>query len=98
MSTITATPAPEPAATPGPGPPVAEGRRGFGADLWRAVTHNRKAMAGVALLVFFLVLAIFPGQIAPHDHNGYARRAQVFLGTGKNQPEFIDVDGPRCNV
>jgi peptide/nickel transport system ATP-binding protein/peptide/nickel transport system permease protein len=38
-----------------------------GADLWRAVARNRKAVAGVLLLVFFLVLAIFPGQIAPYD-------------------------------
>jgi peptide/nickel transport system ATP-binding protein/peptide/nickel transport system permease protein len=38
-----------------------------GADLWRAVGRNRKAVAGVLLLAFFLVLAIFPGQIAPYD-------------------------------
>jgi oligopeptide/dipeptide ABC transporter ATP-binding protein len=38
-----------------------------GADLWRAVARNRKAVAGVLLLAFFLVLAIFPGQIAPYD-------------------------------
>jgi peptide/nickel transport system permease protein len=38
-----------------------------GADLWRAVGRNRKAVAGVLLLMFFLVLAIFPGQIAPYD-------------------------------
>jgi peptide/nickel transport system permease protein len=62
---VTATP--EPATTPGPGPPVAEARRGFGGDLWRAVGRNRKALAGLVLLVFFLVLAVFPGQIAPHD-------------------------------
>ena len=37
------------------------------ADLWRAVAGNRKAVAGVLLLVFFLVLAIFPGQIAPYS-------------------------------
>ena len=54
-------------ATPGPDPPLAEARRGFGADLWRAVARNRKALAGLVLLVFFLVLAVFPGQIAPHD-------------------------------
>ena len=54
-------------ATPGPDPPLAEARRGFGADLWRAVGRNRKALAGLVLLVFFLVLAVFPGQIAPHD-------------------------------
>ena len=38
-----------------------------GADLWRAVAGNRKAVAGVLLLAFFLVLAIFPGQIAPYS-------------------------------
>ena len=38
-----------------------------GADLWRAVARNRKAVAGVVLLTFFFVLAIFPGQIAPYD-------------------------------
>ena len=54
-------------ATSGPDPPLAEARRGFGADLWRAVGRNRKALAGLVLLVFFLVLAVFPGQIAPHD-------------------------------
>jgi peptide/nickel transport system permease protein len=37
------------------------------ADLWRAVAGNRKAVAGALLLGFFLVLAIFPGQIAPHS-------------------------------
>ena len=37
------------------------------ADLWRAVAGNRKAVAGVLLLAFFLVLAIFPGQIAPYS-------------------------------
>jgi len=38
-----------------------------GADLWRAVAGNRKAVVGVLLLGFFLVLAIFPGQIAPYS-------------------------------
>jgi peptide/nickel transport system permease protein len=38
-----------------------------GADLWRAVARNRKAVAGVVLLTFFLILALFPGQIAPYD-------------------------------
>jgi peptide/nickel transport system permease protein len=51
-----------------------ESRRGFGADLWRAVAHNRKALAGLILLVFFLVLTIFPGQIAPDDPN-----AEIYL-------------------
>ena len=51
----------------GPGPPVAESQRGAGSDVLRAVAHNKKAMVGLALLVFFLVLAVFPGQIAPDD-------------------------------
>jgi oligopeptide/dipeptide ABC transporter ATP-binding protein len=56
-------------ATPptGPAPGVAEIRHGRVADIWRAIGRNRKALAGVLLLVFFLVLAIFPGQIAPAD-------------------------------
>jgi peptide/nickel transport system ATP-binding protein/peptide/nickel transport system permease protein len=41
-------------------------RRGWG-DVWRAVVHNRKALVGAGLLTFFLVLAIFPGQIAPYS-------------------------------
>ena len=36
-------------------------------DLWAAIAHNRKAVAGVLLLVFFLVLAAFPGPIAPYS-------------------------------
>jgi peptide/nickel transport system permease protein len=63
---VTAISAAEPAA-PAPDPPLAEARRGYGADLWRAVARNRKALAGLILLVFFLVLAVFPGQIAPYD-------------------------------
>jgi peptide/nickel transport system permease protein len=51
----------------GTGAPVAAARRSAGKDVWRAVAHNRKAMAGAVLLAFFLVLAAFPGQIAPDD-------------------------------
>jgi peptide/nickel transport system permease protein len=36
-------------------------------DVWRAIARNRKALVGVTLLVFFLVLALFPGQLAPDD-------------------------------
>ena len=46
---------------------VAEIRGGRWGDLWRAISRNRKAVAGVLLLLFFTVLAIFPGQIAPYD-------------------------------
>jgi len=42
-------------------------RTGVAANLLRATTRNRKAMAGAVLLLLFLVLAVFPGQIAPYD-------------------------------
>ena len=42
-------------------------RRVPGAKFWRALRHNPKALAGALLLVFFLVLAVFPGEIAPYD-------------------------------
>jgi peptide/nickel transport system permease protein len=77
MTISSATPTIEPPAAAAPGPgrlPIAEARRGFGADLWRAVAHNRKALVGLFLLLFFLVLAIFPGEIAPYDPN-----AETFL-------------------
>jgi peptide/nickel transport system ATP-binding protein/peptide/nickel transport system permease protein len=60
-------------------PPVIEpARPRAGADLFGAVAHNKKALAGVVLLVFFLVLSIFPGQIAPY--NGQAEIFQPGLG------------------
>jgi peptide/nickel transport system permease protein len=40
-------------------------RRRF--KLWHAVRHNRKAAVGAGLLLFFLVLAIFPAEIAPYS-------------------------------
>ncbi len=43
-----------------------------GGNLWRAILHNHKATAGALLLLLFLVMAIFPGQIAPY---GYASTA-----------------------
>jgi peptide/nickel transport system permease protein len=56
-------------ATPpaGPAPMVAEARHGRWSDLWRAISRNRKAVAGVLLMVVFVVVAIFPGQIAPYS-------------------------------
>ncbi len=56
-------------ATPptGPAPAVSELRSGRAGDIWRAVTRNRKAVAGVVILAVFVVLAILPGQIAPDD-------------------------------
>src|SRR5262249_36191567 len=49
-------------------------RRSPGANVWRAVRHDPKALVGAVLLAFFLVLALFPGQIAPDDP-----QAQEFL-------------------
>jgi oligopeptide/dipeptide ABC transporter ATP-binding protein len=56
-------------ATPpvGPAPVVAEIEQGRWRDVWRAISRNKKALAGVLLLLVFVVLAIFPGQIAPDD-------------------------------
>ena len=56
-------------ATPpvGPAPLVAEAEQGRWRDVWRAISRNRKALVGVLLLLVFVVLAIFPGQIAPDD-------------------------------
>jgi peptide/nickel transport system permease protein len=56
-----------------------------GADLWRAVARNRKAVAGVLLLGFFLVLAMFPGQIAP-----YSPTAETFArGAGPSSAHWF---------
>jgi peptide/nickel transport system permease protein len=58
-----------------PAPRVAAGALG---SLLRSTAHNRKAMVGVVLLLVFVVLAIFPGQIAPDDPS-----AEIFApGTG----------------
>jgi oligopeptide/dipeptide ABC transporter ATP-binding protein len=56
-------------ATPptGPAPVVAAVRHGRWGDLWRAISRNKKALVGVLLLGLFVVLAIFPGQIAPYN-------------------------------
>ena len=70
--------APAPATVEGRGPvPEAAGarrRRGAGTNVLRAVAHDRKALVGAALLAFFVVLALFPGQIAPDDP-----AAEIFL-------------------
>jgi oligopeptide/dipeptide ABC transporter ATP-binding protein len=56
-------------ATPpvGQAPMVAEVREGRWGDLWRAISRNKKAVAGIFILLVFTVIAIFPGQIAPYD-------------------------------
>jgi peptide/nickel transport system permease protein len=66
---VTAVGATDQLATPptGPAPGVATVRQGRVGDILRAVRRNRKAVAGALLLFAFLVLAIFPGQIAPYD-------------------------------
>jgi peptide/nickel transport system permease protein len=62
-------------ATPpaGQAPMVAAVRHGRWGDLWRAISRNRKALAGVLLMLVFVVLSIFPGQIAP-----YSPTAEIF--------------------
>jgi len=47
--------------------PIRPGRARLGAGVLGAVLHNRKALAGSLLLLLFVVLAAFPGQIAPDD-------------------------------
>jgi peptide/nickel transport system ATP-binding protein len=42
-------------------------------NIWHGLLHNRKARVGAILVLFFLVLAVFPGQIAP-----YSPSAQTF--------------------
>src|SRR5215467_3908057 len=61
----------------GPAPVVAEIRQGRLGDVWRAISRNRKALVGVLLMLVFVVLAIFPGQIAPY--NGQAEIFQPAL-------------------
>jgi peptide/nickel transport system permease protein len=45
-----------------------------GDNIWQGLLHNRKARVGAILVLFFLVLSIFPGQIAP-----YSPSAESFL-------------------
>jgi peptide/nickel transport system permease protein len=47
--------------------PAPASKRRTAAKLWRLVRRNRKATAGALLLLFFVVLAVFPGQIAPYS-------------------------------
>jgi peptide/nickel transport system permease protein len=60
VTTVAAAPAAAPAL-----PEEAASRARAGANLWRAVAHNRKALVGFILLGFFLMLAVIPGLIAP---------------------------------
>lgn len=77
MTTLTST-ASAPAAANGPVGQGTAGPRRRGNKFWRAVRHNRKATAGVLLLAFFVVLAIFPSEIAPY--NGQAEIFRPSLG------------------
>jgi peptide/nickel transport system permease protein len=67
--------------------PAGHVRRIPGRKLWHALRHNRKALAGALLLLFFVVLALFPGQIAPYDPTsmtfapGLGPSAAHWLGT-----------------
>jgi oligopeptide/dipeptide ABC transporter ATP-binding protein len=58
---------------PATGPPTTAPRHHASLDLLGAVAHNRKALFGLGLLVFFLVLSVLPGEIAPYDP-----RAEIF--------------------
>jgi peptide/nickel transport system permease protein len=49
-------------------------KRPRGDNMWRGVLRNRKAQVGGFFLLFFLVLAVFPGLIAP-----YSPSAESFL-------------------
>jgi oligopeptide/dipeptide ABC transporter ATP-binding protein len=60
-------------ADPDAAPAVAP-RRGAAFDVWRAIIHNKKALVGLFLTAFFVVVALFPGQIAPYDPT-----AEIFL-------------------
>jgi oligopeptide/dipeptide ABC transporter ATP-binding protein len=76
-------------ATPpaGPAPLLSEARHGRWGDVWRAISRNKKALVGVLILLFFIVLAIFPGQIAPYNPSAMifppalGPSAQHWLGT-----------------
>ena len=45
----------------------ATGTQGRAAQFWRALRRSRKGTLGAVMLLFFVVLAIFPGQIAPYS-------------------------------
>ncbi len=47
-----------------PDGPAERRRRG---NIWQGLLHNRKARVGAVMVLFFLVLAVFPGQIAPYS-------------------------------
>jgi oligopeptide/dipeptide ABC transporter ATP-binding protein len=74
-----------PAAVAMPGPARTSQRPG--AQLARALRRDRKGLAGAIMLLFFVVLAVFPGEIAPYSPSyiGFPRgvppSAAHWLGT-----------------
>jgi oligopeptide/dipeptide ABC transporter ATP-binding protein len=68
-------------------PPGTSAAMRQGARLGRALRRSRKGTAGAAMLLFFVVLAIFPGEIAPYSPTfigfprGLGPSAAHWLGT-----------------
>ena len=63
--------------------------------LWRSLRRNRKATAGLVLLSFFLVLAIFPGELSPYNPTsitfepGLGPSAAHWLGTTSQGQDIL---------
>jgi peptide/nickel transport system permease protein len=63
--------------------------------IWRAIRSNKKATVGAVILLIFLVLAIFPGQIAPYSplDDNFGRSlgpsAAHWLGTTANDQDIF---------
>jgi peptide/nickel transport system permease protein len=76
-------------------PPVAPSRRIPGRKFLRALRHSKKATAGALLLLFFIVLAVFPGQIAPYNPSamtfapGLSPSAVHWLGTTSQGQDIL---------
>lgn len=75
--------------------PVVTGRRGTLVALARALARNRKAVAGLSLFGFFVVVAILAPVIAPYDPHALAfdqmlqpSRAHLLGTTGTGQDIF----------
>jgi oligopeptide/dipeptide ABC transporter ATP-binding protein len=68
-------------------PPGVSATRRHDARFWRALRRSRKGTAGAIILLFFVVLAVFPGEIAPYSptYIGFPRAlgpsAAHWLGT-----------------
>jgi peptide/nickel transport system permease protein len=63
--------------------------------IWRAIRSNKKAASGAVIMLIFLVLAIFPGQIAPYSplDDNFGRSlgpsAAHWLGTTANDQDIF---------